>query len=1046
MRSFCVPSTASLLLLALRLFAPAPAAAVSGPVAQWDFDEGRGTVARDAGGNANHGAIYGAQWVPCGDGFALAFDGVDDYIDGGAGPSLDLRGPLSIEAWIHPAALPGGEAGVLGKFFESYLLTIFKDGAVWWYVSGGVNHVRVPLEPKRWQHVVGTFDGTSLRLYRNGVLRAEAQSRAATPGAGKKFLIGCTVSDPDADDPAYHKVARFAGMLDGVRVYDRALNPAEAAARFKADAETYGFDVSGLDRLAVTLYPYPGRGRLVVELDCSHFVPQPVSPRAEVTLAPAGGGPAVGVKSPALLPPRGIAEVTFETAELQQGEYLVMAALEDKQGTKSTTQTTFHHAAPEVELPSLAQDRVPPLPAAPSPPAFELTMGKGGGFSLRAAGRTFPVATRASWPNGGFNRLTAPGATAAQAEPEWTVATEARDAGRHEVRASGACYEIRRRVEVRADHVRVHDTYTNTGPDAVGILICNYLDARGLPFDTHRLGGWEMSGRKEEAASPSAFGGAAGYGFGMVPLDDVFVVQSVLYAEPELLGIGTEAFALAPGKSHTFEWAVYVTATGDYYDFLNAVRRNEDRIGALDGGVAMFTRGPFDRRNVPSVEDVALRRTKYGLVHCLSGAADDPAVSIEGIEYMDFPKEIALLKKQMQEVHARHPDMKVLIHVAHSLYATDRPERFADSRVIKADGSQVVWPDDGKYIKPERQQAGWQWWIFYPTPGNRFHDAMLEAVDVMLDDIGADGFFMDGFMWGYRSRWTYDRWDGVSADIDPETKTIRRKKGSVLLLSQPSLVEFARKVRDKGGVVMANNSVITRTIAGEKYILHDKELQAGPFLDLAPTLSALTDCQNIKAEKDIYLDALNKLKWGMTFCYYQEGKVTYASLPARQFPVTFEEVRSGLIKGPDRIITMNPGVHGWAGDRRLHRVFRFDSRGAEAAHAFVTTADADGVRTQLTLARNESAVIVPVPVRVAADEAVNALVRQYDPQGIRIVLNSMAPCRVVVDSGEFAVRPGTSYRIAGAAELTLTAGKDGRLAIELDQAGLMELTIRENDA
>ena len=194
------------------------------------------------------------------------------------------------------------------------------------------------------------------------------------------------------------------------------------------------------------------------------------------------------------------------------------------------------------------------------------------------------------------------------------------------------------------------------------------------------------------------------------------------------------------------------------------------------------------------------------------------------------------------------------------------------------------------------------------------------------------------------------------------------------------------------------------------------------------------------------LDALNKLKWGMTFCYYQEGKVTYASLPARQFPVTFEEVRSGLIKGPDRIITMNPGVHGWAGDRRLHRVFRFDSRGAEAAHAFVTTADADGVRTQLTLARNESAVIVPVPVRVAADEAVNALVRQYDPQGIRIVLNSMAPCRVVVDSGEFAVRPGTSYRIAGAAELTLTAGKDGRLAIELDQAGLMELTIRENDA
>ncbi|NLF19434.1 MAG: hypothetical protein GX595_19575, partial [Lentisphaerae bacterium] len=51
-----------------------------------------------------------------------------------------------------------------------------------------------------------------------------------------------------------------------------------------------------------------------------------------------------------------------------------------------------------------------------------------------------------------------------------------------------------------------------------------------------------------------------------------------------------------------------------------------------------------------------------------------------------------------------------------------------------------------------------------------------------------------------------------------------------------------------------------------------------------------------------------------------------------QYPITFRRIYRGAIVGDRRIITMNPGVYGWPGGTALHRVRRFDSRGAPAPH------------------------------------------------------------------------------------------------------------------
>lgn len=61
-----------------------------GLVAEWHFDEGSGTIAKDESGSGNDGAIYGAKWVEGKFGKALEFDGVDDYVKVPDDDSLDV--------------------------------------------------------------------------------------------------------------------------------------------------------------------------------------------------------------------------------------------------------------------------------------------------------------------------------------------------------------------------------------------------------------------------------------------------------------------------------------------------------------------------------------------------------------------------------------------------------------------------------------------------------------------------------------------------------------------------------------------------------------------------------------------------------------------------------------------------------------------------------------------------------------------------------------------------------------------------------------------
>ena len=97
----------------------------------------------------------------------------------------------------------------------------------------------------RWDFVVASYDGNTMRIFRNGLLDA---SQVVGPGltrgmnyGGNYFTIGQFV-----DWSAGTQRCPFHGKIDDVRVYNRALNEAEVGQLYQTDAGNLDSDGDGL--------------------------------------------------------------------------------------------------------------------------------------------------------------------------------------------------------------------------------------------------------------------------------------------------------------------------------------------------------------------------------------------------------------------------------------------------------------------------------------------------------------------------------------------------------------------------------------------------------------------------------------------------------------------------------------------------------------------------------------------------------------------------------------------------------------------------------
>ncbi len=201
---------------------------VSGLVGAWGFDEGSGTSVADSSGHDLSGIVSGASWVAGKYNGALSFNGGSTWVTVADNALLHLTNGMTLEAWVNPAASAADWSDVLMKERSgglSYALYGF-DGAgsppgAWLNKSGSDYSAEgaSALPANTWSYLAGTYDGSKLRLYVNGALVSTTSVSGTMTSSTSVLRIG--------GDSIWGEY--FNGLIDEVRIYNRALSASEIA-------------------------------------------------------------------------------------------------------------------------------------------------------------------------------------------------------------------------------------------------------------------------------------------------------------------------------------------------------------------------------------------------------------------------------------------------------------------------------------------------------------------------------------------------------------------------------------------------------------------------------------------------------------------------------------------------------------------------------------------------------------------------------------------------------------------------------------------------
>ena len=211
--------------------------ALVGPVAYWRLDESSGTTASDETGDHDGTTSGGPTWVmgQDGTGYALSFDGSDDYVSVPDSQNLDIgEYDFAIAMWINADAgnsftriiSKGGESlsdegyAIAINGATLYGLVREGDGSTQGYVTASITGTG------EWNHIV-------LNVNRDGDLELYVNGIAGTPDDISTSLDGVDISTGDNVNIGRNVTwanGYYSGMVDDVQIYSRALSLTEITA------------------------------------------------------------------------------------------------------------------------------------------------------------------------------------------------------------------------------------------------------------------------------------------------------------------------------------------------------------------------------------------------------------------------------------------------------------------------------------------------------------------------------------------------------------------------------------------------------------------------------------------------------------------------------------------------------------------------------------------------------------------------------------------------------------------------------------------------
>ena len=200
----------------------------------WAMDETSGSVILDSSTYHNDGTLYGNPGRVVGvKGGALSFDGNTQYAIVPVSTSLDITNEITIAAWVSPEQYGTQDLvkkGINGSV-NGYELTLAATSSSWpnrpffrlnQVTSGDTYRLSARVSSTyptdgTWVHYAATYDGSTMKLYINGVLDTSMAASVMIASNAQPLGIG---AQSDA-------ARKFKGRMDEIRVYRRALSAAE---------------------------------------------------------------------------------------------------------------------------------------------------------------------------------------------------------------------------------------------------------------------------------------------------------------------------------------------------------------------------------------------------------------------------------------------------------------------------------------------------------------------------------------------------------------------------------------------------------------------------------------------------------------------------------------------------------------------------------------------------------------------------------------------------------------------------------------------------
>ena len=203
-------------------------------IAYWDFDNAFNNQVKDISGNISYSKIDGAQRTSGYQRSSMNFDGKDAYIDVG-----DIRlseKEVTVSAWVNVKNLQGihEEGRIISKskgihgeehFFMMSIYPSEQGHGIRFRLRTNNKTATLTSPPtniplNEWMHVVGTYDGKRMKVYKNGELLDFMNKQGPiNVGAGIRTWIG--------GNPTGKTDRPFAGKIDEVRIYKKALSEQE---------------------------------------------------------------------------------------------------------------------------------------------------------------------------------------------------------------------------------------------------------------------------------------------------------------------------------------------------------------------------------------------------------------------------------------------------------------------------------------------------------------------------------------------------------------------------------------------------------------------------------------------------------------------------------------------------------------------------------------------------------------------------------------------------------------------------------------------------